>query len=231
MATNYLRKLMDDPSAFKGSTGYQFALDQGLQATRRSNPAMRGSGNALAAAAKYATGLASQDYGNEFNRALQADTFAQQGDQFNSRLALDDKLGSGALDVSRGRLAMDDRLGTGRLALDDRTQTGQLGLGRDRLGLDRTNSDREFGLGSMRLWNDYDIASRGQDDAREGRYLDYDLGSRRLGLDTAGQENDFNLGQGRLGVDRYNARTNRGTARSADWERRQRNRTMDPWGR
>lgn len=54
--------------------GYQFALQQGLQAVQ-SNAAARGlgvSGAALQGAANYATGLANQTYTNRFNEAQQS---------------------------------------------------------------------------------------------------------------------------------------------------------------
>lgn len=62
---NQLNNLLTGSNGgYQASPGYKFALDQGLQATQRSNSAMRGSGNALAELMKYGTGLASQDYGN-----------------------------------------------------------------------------------------------------------------------------------------------------------------------
>lgn len=70
MATNplYENKLADiltgANGGYQASPGYKFALDQGLQATQRSNSAMRNSGNTLAALTRYGSGLAAQDYGN-----------------------------------------------------------------------------------------------------------------------------------------------------------------------
>jgi hypothetical protein len=220
MATNYLRSLMDNPGSFQGSPGYQFGLEQGQQAIRRRNPAMRGSGNVLAALTQHAVGSAQQDYGNEFNRRLQADALSQEGDQFSQRLALDDKLGTGALGVSQGRLAMDDRLGTGRL-----------GLERDDLGLRRTNSDRDFGLRTTAQANDFELGSRGADLAETDSWRRHSLGGRRLALDESTAANDYSLRRDAGARGWYDSQTQRGSARSQDWGRRQVYRQRDPWGR
>lgn len=53
--------------------GYQFRLDQGMQALQRSQNATGITGGAAAKAiAEYSQGLASQEYGNAYNRALQS---------------------------------------------------------------------------------------------------------------------------------------------------------------
>ena len=200
LARNALRDLQANPGSFTGSPGFSFALQQGQEAARRAAGArgMRGSGNVLAELTSHATGLASQDYGNEFQRRLAAAGQEQEGELAGGRLALDDRLGTGRLDLERGDLALRGELGR-----------GELDLGRGRLSLDNTRSDR-----------DYDIAGRGLDDTREGRWLDYSLGTDRNEIARAGQANDFTLGAGRLDVDRYTAQTGRGAARSADWARR-----------
>jgi hypothetical protein len=206
VATNYLKDLM--AGGFQGSAGYKFALDQGQEAIRRRMP--RGSGNVLAALNANAVGTAQQDYGNEFQRRLQADTFSQQGDQFDRRLGLDRELGQGQLSLGRDRLGLDRELGQ-----------GQLGLGRDRLGLDQEMGRGRLGLDAVRASNDFTLGSQGLDDAREGRFWDYDLGRRRADLDSAGQENNYNLSRDTSARNWYDSRTQRGSARSADWGRRQ----------
>lgn len=59
-----------DYSAFYNSPDYQFALDQGLQATSRVGSAMGNlrSGNTLAALTQYGQGLATQNFGNYISR-------------------------------------------------------------------------------------------------------------------------------------------------------------------
>lgn len=61
-----------DAKSFEGSPGYKFALDQGIEAVvnRASRAGGTMGGNTLRGIADYATGLASQDYGNEFARQL-----------------------------------------------------------------------------------------------------------------------------------------------------------------
>ena len=59
---NALSNLIGTPGSFSGTPGYQFARDQGLQATERANSAQRGSGNVLAALLDRGTGMANQNY-------------------------------------------------------------------------------------------------------------------------------------------------------------------------
>ena len=57
----------------QATPGYQFALDQGLKATQNGFAAkgLASSGPAMAGAGAFATGLADQTYGNQFNRYWQ----------------------------------------------------------------------------------------------------------------------------------------------------------------
>jgi len=59
---NKLNDLISNPGSFSGTPGYQFALDQGLQATQRGLSSQRGSGNQLAALMDRGVGMASQNY-------------------------------------------------------------------------------------------------------------------------------------------------------------------------
>jgi len=59
---NQLSALIGNPNSFAGTPGYQFARDQGLQATQRGMSSQRGSGNALAALLDRGTGMAQQNY-------------------------------------------------------------------------------------------------------------------------------------------------------------------------
>jgi hypothetical protein len=62
-------KLFNDPSYLQETGGYKFALDQGLKGTTaaRSNTSIF-SGETLKALTEYASGLASQEYGKEWDR-------------------------------------------------------------------------------------------------------------------------------------------------------------------
>lgn len=70
---------------YQQDPGYQFRLQQGLQALDRSASARGGllSGGALKGIQQYGQGLASQEYGNAYNRYQQ-----QQANQFNRLAAL-----------------------------------------------------------------------------------------------------------------------------------------------
>jgi hypothetical protein len=59
---NKLNDLISNPGGFSGTPGYQFALDQGLQATQRGLSSQRGSGNQLAALMDRGIGMANQNY-------------------------------------------------------------------------------------------------------------------------------------------------------------------------
>lgn len=59
---NKLNDLISNPGSFSGTPGYQFALDQGLQAAQRGMSSQRGSGNYLAALMDRGVGLANQNY-------------------------------------------------------------------------------------------------------------------------------------------------------------------------
>lgn len=62
--SNRLNDLISNPNSFSGTPGFQFALDQGLQATQRGMSSQRGSGNVLAALMDRGVGMANQDYTN-----------------------------------------------------------------------------------------------------------------------------------------------------------------------
>lgn len=77
----YLSLLSGDQSALEGTAGYQFAMDQGLQALNRRRAAggMLNSGNADADAIRFASGLASQTLNQERNAALPLMQLYSQG--------------------------------------------------------------------------------------------------------------------------------------------------------
>lgn len=83
--------------AFQAGPGYQFQMDQGLQAVNRSASAagMLPSGNTLAAATQFGQGLANQEYGNWLGR------LAPYNDM--ERAGLENRVGLGSL-VSTARL-------------------------------------------------------------------------------------------------------------------------------
>lgn len=62
-----------DQAALEATPGYQFALKQGQKAIQNSasSKLLGGSGAAIKGAATFATGLADQTYGEQFNRLMQ----------------------------------------------------------------------------------------------------------------------------------------------------------------
>ena len=140
---NELKKYLTDPSAFSGSPGYKFALDQGTQAIQRQNSASRGSGNVLAELMKYGTGLAAQDYGNTIDRLGRLTGQEQQyalGLESNANVRRGQDL-ENSLGTFRANTERD--LGLGQLAGSNWQRAADYDLGRRRLGLDAsTQGDR-----------------------------------------------------------------------------------------
>ena len=133
---NELRKYLTDPAAFKGSPGYQFALDQGAQAIQRQNSAQRGSANVLAELMKYGSGLAAQDYGNTVDRLGR---LAGQEQQYDLGLRSNETARRGQdFDYSLGtfRANTDRGLGLGQLAGQNWQRAADYDINRRRLGLD-----------------------------------------------------------------------------------------------
>lgn len=221
IAQSKLNQYLTDPSSFTADPGYQFALNEGLRATERSNSRQRGSGNALAALAGYASGMASQQYGNAVDRLGR---IAGQDQQF--------QLGQGQLQNQAARNANDFTLGMGQnqnqaqrnmfdyslgSQQNQNTATRNLfdySLGRESNMNTRMNNQNQFGLGMARTAVDYDLGLRNNQTTGQRDYWNYDLGLRRNSLDTANSQNDFNLNNQRLGLDWYRANTDRGNAQA-----------------
>lgn len=67
---NRLQQLLTDPNSIQQTPGYQFTVDQGVQARERGAAAnhMLNSGNVLADLTKFGQGMASQQYDTQTNR-------------------------------------------------------------------------------------------------------------------------------------------------------------------
>lgn len=231
---NALRRMVTDPGSFSGTPGFQFALDNGLQGVSRANAAggMRGSGNALAAAARYASGLASQDYGAQFDRLLRANQGEQQYDLGATRNANDLTLGNRRIDadLSLGheqnanaatRNANDLTLGLGQNANNATRNANDLtlGLGQNANNAQRNQFDYNIGMGNVannatRNEYDYDLGLGQNANTAQRNAFDYDLGLGRNANDASANQNQFNLGM-------FNAQTNRGNALADIYFRRQ----------
>lgn len=238
MYQNKLRDLMNNPGSFQGTPGFKFALDTGLDAVNRSNSASRGSGNALAALTKYGTGLAAQDYGNEFDRLLRGSGQEQQfqiGTDANANTAT-----RNANDLSLGttRNANDLTLGLGANANSAARNANDLTLGlganantATRNANDRTANDQQFGLGMYRAGNDFRVASDANTNTANRDWWNYDLGRAGNANTAANNENNFNINNGRNAIDWYGANTQRGAAQGNQWLGEQRNqRDWIPYG-
>jgi hypothetical protein len=77
-----LAALVNNPDSIEGTNAYKFRFNQGQQAVERSAAArgMLNSGNTLAELAKYGQGMASDEYGREFERLSSA---TGQRNQYN----------------------------------------------------------------------------------------------------------------------------------------------------
>lgn len=220
---NQLQQLLTNPGSFQGTPGFGFARDQGLQAASRSAAArgMRGSGNVLAELTKLGTGYAMQDYGSQVDRLGRLTGQDQANELGKGRLALDDRLGTGQLNLGRDRLGLDRQLGNDRLSLDR-----DLGFGG--LNQRRREGDQSFGLGMYRAGNDYELGREGNANTAQNNWYNYSLGRDRNNLTEAGMENDFNNQQQQNGIGWYNARTNRGSAQSQNYWNSRDPRYRDP---
>lgn len=133
---NRLKALLENPSSFQTSPGYQFAVDQGLKAAMRAGASRRGSGNMLAELTRLGAGYAAQEYGSQADRLARLLSGEQQyalglggldanrrasDQQFGLgmlRTANDFTLGSRAADTAQDRAEWDYELGSDRNAND-----------------------------------------------------------------------------------------------------------------
>lgn len=103
-------------AAFERSPDYQFALEQGIKARDRSAAAkgMLLSGGAERELAEFSSGLASQNFGNYFNRLLQLSQLGETaaGSSANAALTTGRGVGETYLDMGRG-------LASGRAGIAD----------------------------------------------------------------------------------------------------------------
>lgn len=198
---NKLRGLLDDPSSFSATPGYQFQRSQALDAVSRSNSRQRGSFNALAALADRASGLAAQEYGGQRDFLGR---MAGQEEQYD--------LGSEANRLTGVRDANNFTLGTRAADTADLRAGNDFDIARGGLDNSRRSADQQFGLGMYRAGNDYELGKEGTANDAQRAWYDYDVNKDRNNITRAENQNRYNL-------DSYGARTNRGSARSMDYYR------------
>jgi hypothetical protein len=226
-ARNRLAALLNDPSSFENDPSYQFARDQGLSATARSNSAQRGSGNALAALARYGSGLATQGYnqrvdslGRIAGQDQQYDLGQQQNANTRIRNANDFTLGQAQNENTRTRNANDFTMGTQRNQFD-------YSLGSQRNANDFTMGTQrnqfDYSLGSQRNANDFTIGTQRNQNDRENNLFNYDLGMGSNYNQFLNNQNQYNLGLQRNATDAYGAQTQRGSTNANNYFNQQRN--------
>jgi hypothetical protein len=222
-ARNQLAALINDPSSFENDPSYQFARNQGLEATSRGNSAQRGSGNALAALMRYGSGLATQGYNA---RVDSLGRIAGQDQQY--------ELGMGANQNTANRNANDLTLGTAQNQTTRDLGFGNLGLGFTRAGIDyslgreqnantRQRNSNDFSLARQRNFNDYGLGRERNSIDRQNNRFTYDLGMGRNFNDYQSNQTQRDLGLGRNTIDAYDAQTRRGSVNATNQNNQQRN--------
>lgn len=106
-----------------------------------------------------------------------------------------------------------DREFSRRSHMDDSEQNAELEherIGAQRYGIDsqRALGEGQNALGYYRASNDFALGNRQADNADDRAWYDYDVSSARNRIDAS-----------RVPIEWFNARTNRGAARSTDWLR------------
>lgn len=104
--------------------GYQFNLNQGMQGVQNSAAArgLGSSGNALAGAAQYATGLADSTYQNQFNNAV-----TNQTNQYNRLMGLTQLGQNSAAGVGAQGVQVAANIGSNIIGAGNAAAAGQIG--------------------------------------------------------------------------------------------------------
>lgn len=123
-----LTALASNPDSIAETNAYKFRLNQGQQALERSAAAkgMLTSGNTLAALLEYGQGLASTEYGNEFNRLTGA---MGQENQFNlgrANLNTTNRNSLASLALEAGKAKSNDFWNASQLASGNALKTGYI---------------------------------------------------------------------------------------------------------
>lgn len=126
-----LTALSANPDSIAETNAYKFRLAQGQQALERSAAAkgMLGSGNTMAALLDYGQGLASTEYGNEFNRLAGA---MGQENQFNlgrANLNTQNRNSLAGIVLGAGQAQSGDYWNAQNLASNNALKTGYINQG------------------------------------------------------------------------------------------------------
>jgi hypothetical protein len=119
-----------DPSDLENTPGYQFTMNQGLKSLANQNSAkgLGLSGAQQKGTLEYATGLADNTYGQQYNRALQSymTNYGMASDMFN-RLGGLSSMGQNAA-AGVGNAGMQTASSMGNLAMQNAQNMGQAGM-------------------------------------------------------------------------------------------------------
>lgn len=121
-------------SAYTESPGYQFQMDQGLQALDRQRAASGSlaSGGASADAMRFAQGLASQDYGSWMDRLMGLNS--QYGNTTNARAAITTGLGDRLYDTGLTNAQINWNASTGIGNAMAQSEMNKYNVGANQLG-------------------------------------------------------------------------------------------------
>jgi hypothetical protein len=166
---NQLQGLISNPSSFSGTPGYQFALNQSLDALNHQNSAIRGSGNALAALTDRAGGMASQNYG-DYLKTLGGLT----GQEQNYDLGL-----AGANNTAQSN--------ANQFSLGQQQNANTLALGQGNIANNAQRNANDFSLGSTNAANNFTLGQQSNANNAQRNWWDYSLGNQQ-------NQNQYNLG-------------------------------------
>ena len=232
-----LDSLLTNPSSFSGTPGFQFALDQGLNAVQRSNSAGRNSGNALAALANYGQGLATQDYGNQVDRLGR---LSGQQDQFNlgteqNRLSGENNINQFNLGGERNfndaqnnanqfSLGQQQNFNTATRNANDFTLGGQQNFNTaTRNANDLRANDQQYGLGMFNGANQFQLGREQNANTAQNNWWNNQNNMAQNANTAALNQNNFNLGMGQNQIGMFNAQTQRGNGMGQNYNQDQMN--------
>lgn len=198
--------------------GYQFRMNQGLNAIQSSAAAkgLLGSSATLNGIQDYAQGLASQEFGNAYNRFSNAQN-QQQGD-----FEADRAFGQGNFQDARNfGYGMNRDLNTWNAQNADRGQAwfegdraaglqnnqfqNNFGLQAGQMGLNAFNQDRAFGYGMNQDLNNWNMINANNNANLWGGLVDMGYGAATAGANLAGQ---YGMSMAGLYGDMGNAQAN-----------------------
>ncbi len=203
--TNQVGNFQFDPSQLETSPAYQFRLNQGLQAVNRAagKSGNLTSGNRLLELNNYAQGLASEEYGNEFARQMEASrenygrgvtdydlNYQRAGDQYG--------IDRGAEQETYGRALTGYDIGRQNEATAYGRATDQYGFDTAREQTARDRAVEDYGIGYQRNTDEYGRNQNFLTRLSELAQMGFDVSQLLTNLDLAATTGRANarIGQG-----------------------------------